>query len=515
MTYTTVVPPAVPVLGSDPLSVFSAALESPNAPALWFQGECWTWQQVSDRVRPLVADLRAELHSGNQLNPDPSTCPIVAIATPTRETVLLILAAFESGRPLALIHPRLTPQEQQHLEQRLKRTFSCWTKQGIGFDGESMAGVASPDNLATIVFTSGSTGRAKGVGIPRRALIESANASAERLGWFQDDRWLVCMPLSHIGGLSIVVRCLMARQCIVLLDGLQVTPDALINIVETAQVSLLSIVPTQLHRLLQHSPRWSPPPHLRLILLGGAGAPRSLLQQAWSRNFPVLTTYGMTESASQIATMEPALLPDLFRLSKCCTQKHDDTLLFNNEWLDAFPGTGKPLSGASLRTEEGQIWVRGKTLAKGYLPDSPGEPWRPLTEDSGWFNTGDLGYLDATGNLHVEGRRVDRIVTGGENVAPMEVEQALEALPQISEACVFGEEDPEWGEHVAAAVVFCVEISADELKAALRQSLASYKHPRVYYRVDALVYNAAGKLDRKATCQKALSSGIRVSTSTR
>lgn len=509
------VPPAVPVLGLDPLSVLSAALESPNAPALWFQGECWTWQEVADRVRPLVADLRAELHSGNHLNPDPSTCPIVAIATPTRETILLVLAALECGRPLALIHPRLTPNEQRHLEQRIRRSFLCSTEHGIGCVDTSEAGVASSDALATIVFTSGSTGKAKGVGITRRALIESANASAERLGWVQGDRWLVCMPLSHIGGLSIVVRCLMARQCIVLLDGLQVTPDALINIVEMARVSLLSLVPTQLHRLLQFSPRWSPPSHLRLILLGGAGASRALLLQAWSRNFPVLTTYGMTEAASQITTMEPAQLPELFRHSMRYAQKQEDKLQFDSEWLDAFPGAGKPLLGASVRTEEGQIWVRGKTLAKGYLPDSPGEPWSPLTDDSGWFNTGDLGYLDTTGNLHVEGRRVDRIVTGGENVAPMEVEQALEALPQISEACVFGEEDPEWGEHVAAAVVFCVEIAADEVKAALRQSLASYKHPRVYYRVDALVYNATGKLDRKATCQKALSSGIRVSTSAR
>ena len=332
----------------------------------------------------------------------------------------------------------------------------------------------------------------------------SAVASAFRLGVDPQDRWLLCMPLYHVGGMAIVLRSCLYGTAVVLHSRFE--PAAVNEALEAQQITLVSLVPTMLHRLLEARGERPMPPTLRCILLGGAAAPPALLERCLALNLPVATTYGLTEAASQVATATPAE-------------------------VRRKPGTvGKPLLFTEVRIldedgrelppgEIGEIAVRGPTVMQGYYPAVSGqrsafsrqasavsgqppvadaESWK--LEADGWFHTGDLGYLDADGDLWVVQRRTDLIVTGGENVYPAEVERVLLAHPDVREACVVGVEDAEWGQRVAAAVVLRedAELTEEALVAFCRERLAGYKVPRILRFVDALPQTASGKAARAA-----------------
>jgi O-succinylbenzoic acid--CoA ligase len=234
-------------------------------------------------------------------------------------------------------------------------------------------------------------------------------------------------------------------------------------------VTLLSVVPAQLAQLLDRSPVWNPPAFVRAILVGGAPTPAALLNQAADRGWPVLTTYGLTEACSQVATQRPG------------TVNRGDL------------GSGRPLPGIEVRIVDGSIQVRGRTLFARYLP-AGGAP----LDAEGWFTTGDEGRLDDAGNLHVLGRRDDAIITGGEKVLPHEVEEALRSCPGVADACVLGAPDPTWGQIVSALIV---PREAPPPTAALAHELARlapYKRPRRLAFATALPMSPSGKLDRRA-----------------
>ena len=211
------------------------------------------------------------------------------------------------------------------------------------------------------------------------------------------------------------------------------------------------------------------------------------MRRALAAGWPLALTYGMTEMASQVATATPAQ-------------------------VRRKPGTvGRPLDGVQLRiSAEGEVLARGAMLAlgaveashggdDGAVPLVPVAPLAPLAGDDGWYRTGDLGRLDGDGDLWITGRRSDRIITGGVNVDPHEVEAALRGYPAIADACVVGLPDPEWGE-VVAAVVVLAEGAFDAAAAGAwsRERLAPPKRPRRWLPVDALPLNANGKVDRGA-----------------
>jgi O-succinylbenzoic acid--CoA ligase len=239
-------------------------------------------------------------------------------------------------------------------------------------------------------------------------------------------------------------------------------------------VTLLSLVPTQLGRLLALEPLWEPPRHLRALLLGGAAAPVALLDAARARGVPVLTTYGLTEACSQVATQAPG--------TPC----------------SAAEGAGRPLPGIGVRVVDGEIQVRGPTLPSGYVGGDP----PPLTAD-GWLRTGDRGWLDAEGRLHVLGRAGDVIVTGGEKVHPLEVERVLEAFAGVTAACAVGVRDPVWGQRVVALVVAQAGSNLDlaDLWRWTREKLATFKRPRRMALVGELPLSPGGKLDRAAAAR--------------
>ncbi len=495
------------------LSIFDAARKSPSVPALIANERSYSHAELADRTREAVAWLRTRSLAG--------AGPVGLVARPDVSSLVMLHALIATGTPALLLHPRLTAPERESLRERVAAAWPegdggevvvvppDWRKSappGAGDEFPRQPDDPDPDDPLAIVFTSGTTGRPRGVVLSRRAFMASAAASAANLGWEDDDRWLLPLPVAHVGGLSIVTRCLLARRTVVLADGADAS--AILDRIERDRVTLVSLVPTLLSRILDVAP--APPSRLRAVLLGGAGASPALLARAADRGWPVLTTYGLTEACSQVTTQPYGTV--------------------NRGEL----GAGPPLPGAGIRIgTDDEIQVRGPMLFDGYLEDPAASGAlgatsdrsatehgdRPLPTggrgldrpflDGGWFSTRDRGRLDDNGNLHVLGRRVDRIVTGGENVDPMEVEQTLEALPGIREVCVVGIPDDEWGEMVGAALVVEAGFDIDPVDVAdnLRQRLAPFKVPRRLVVVERLPRNPMGKLDRHAVARRLAAGG--------
>ncbi|HMB51415.1 MAG TPA: class I adenylate-forming enzyme family protein [Natronoarchaeum rubrum] len=344
----------------------------------------------------------------------------------------------------------------------------------------------TPVDVRVILFTSGTTGEPKAVPLTAGNLLASAVGSAFRLGVVPDDRWLCCLPMYHMGGLAPVLRSTLYGTTVVL----QSTFDAERTpaVAREYGVTGVSLVPTMLRRIIDGGAEL--PDSLRFVLLGGAPAGADLIDACERRDVPVNPTFGMTETASQVATATPH---EAFA--------HEGTV-------------GRPLLGTTVTIvdedgdplpagETGELVVDGPTVTPGYYGDAA------ATEASfgeHGLHTGDVGYRDRGGRLWVLNRRDDRIVTGGENVDPGEVVEALRDHPKIRDAAVLGIDDPEWGERVAALVApedaanerDAVEtLDADAVREHCRERLAGYKLPRTVAFADALPRTASGTVDRE------------------
>lgn len=445
------------------------------------------------------------------------------VAAPSVEGVLAIVALAAMGVTLVPIHPRLSAAEARVVVD-VARADHVLDPEEIGRaarEAVSASTLASgqPSRFAlpasmqapppfAIVSTSGTTGRPKGAVLSRRAFLASAEASAKNLGWGDGDRWLLCMPLAHVGGLSIVTRCLAARRTMVLLPRFEA--GLVLDAIGRHRVTLLSVVPTMLHALIEADAGGalaSP----RALLLGGAAAPPALLDACAARRIRALTTYGLTEACSQVTTQAP--------------RDPSIRLAGSGPALDGFELRIAGDDGAALPVgAAGRILIAGPALFDGYLTGDglALDPARVATSPSSsslqvasrsaapsaarFFDTGDIGELDERGHLHVHVRRTDLVVTGGENVYPVEVEQALERCPGVRRCLVIGVPDERWGQIVAAVVeVDPVRLSSADAAADLRRtladlcaaSLAPHKRPRRLALVEGLPLTASGKVDRK------------------
>ncbi len=307
------------------------------------------------------------------------------------------------------------------------------------------------DATVAVMHTSGTTAAPKPVALTYGNFQASALGSAVALGLDPAERWLCPMPLTHVGGLSIPIRSAIYATTAVL-HGRFETEAALNALKDPAQrITLVSLVPTMLARLLDAG--LEQPPTLRWALLGGGPIPPALLERAERAGVPVAPTYGMTEACSQIATF------------------------------------GWPLAGVKLGLDglEGEIMVRGPIVA----PAAAG--------DDGWLHTGDLGRFDERSRLEIIGRQADTIVSGGENVAPAEVEAALLSHPAVADAAVFARTDAEWGEAIVARVVVHDGLNADpeELRAHCAAQLARFKVPKEIEYAQTLPRTPSGKLLRR------------------
>ncbi len=301
-------------------------------------------------------------------------------------------------------------------------------------------GAVAPADGALIVHTSGTTGTPRPVVLTLENIQANAFGSAVALGLDPAERWLCPLPLSHVGGLMVLLRSAIYGTTAVI--G-RPEPDE--------ETTLVSLVPTQLARLLDAGvPR---PPRLRAVLLGGAAPGRALLVRARDAGWPVAPTYGLTQACSQVTVGEPGDVET----------------------------SGRPLPGVTVEiADDGEILVGGPTVAGG-----------------GILHTGDLGRLDDRGRLVVAGRKADTIVTGGENVAPTEVEAVLLEHPAVADAGVFARPHPEWGEAVTAKVVLRAEATEPELRAFAAERLAGYKVPKAIEPAETLPRTASGKLLRR------------------
>lgn len=325
------------------------------------------------------------------------------------------------------------------------------------------------DYVAAIIYTSGTTGRPKGAMLTLANFWWSAVGSALNLGVSQDDSWIACLPLFHVGGLSIVIRSAIYGTRVVVHDGFDA---AAVNSEIDRGATIVSVVSVMLERLLDDRDNRRFPSTLRCALVGGGPVPRPLLARCIAAALPVVQTYGLTETCSQAATLSPA------------------------DSVRKLGSAGKPLHPNEIQVQgdEGEILVRGPIVMAGYYNQA--EATRCALEE-GWLHTGDMGRLDDEGFLYVLDRRDDLIITGGENVYPAEVESALLAHECVIEAGVIGIEDPIWGQRIVAVARVSREVEDDELAAHCRALLAGYKVPREFRIVsEALPRTASGKLRR-------------------
>lgn len=370
--------------------------------------------------------------------------------------IVELLALWRIGAVPVPLNPALTKRERDDARTRL-------------------ADPTVPAGTQVVVWTSGTSGRPRGVALSWANLKESARGTADRLALTSDDVWLASLSMAHVGGLALVVRSLMVGGGLVaagvfrtevvssLLDG-DGFPGG-----PAGRITHLSLVPTQLLRLLDHRAGTPPPDTFRCALIGGAHAPASLVDRAHGDGWPLGLTYGATEMSSQIATAPPAL-------------------------TRSKPGTvGLPMPGVELDVEpDGSIRTRGPTRALGYL----GDVGPPLAEAGGWYRTGDLGHMDADGHLWITGRRVDRIVSGGVTIDAVEVEEALRSHASVADVCVVGLPDEEWGERVAAWIEPANDFDRGRLEAYLRALVSPAKLPRVWRTEGQLPRNVNGKVNR-------------------
>ena len=429
-----------------------------SSPALQWHGRTVSYRAWSRRAARTATALA---EAG--VRPDQRVALPAELDPPTWAATLFAILA--TGAVAVLLPARAAPRERERLLARTR---------AIEWQGRPAQGAPRPAPVriaihrpATVVFTSGSSGAAKAVVHSTANHLYSAAGSAANIPLRPDDTWLVALPLSHVAGLSILFRTLSAGACALFAEGgaFRDADDPAARLLPAA--THVSLVQTQLRRLLQ-IPRWQAlSGRLRAALIGGSALSAPLLRQARDRGLPVCASYGCTEMASQVATTRPGDPEETFTAARVL-----------------------PHRKVSLAAD-GEILLGGRTLCLGYLDQ---ERVRPAAGDGGWFACGDLGRLDA-GRLSVTGRRDARFISGGENIQPEEVEQALLEHPAVLAAVCVAVPDPEFGSRPAAFLaVETGPLPPPDLEAHLDTRLARFKHPVHYFALPATPSGSAGSV---------------------
>lgn len=341
------------------------------------------------------------------------------------------------------------------------------------------------DAVHTILYTSGTTGRPKGVMLTNSNHWWSAMGSVLNLGLHMDDKWLICVPLFHMSGLSIILRNVIYGIPVVIQP--KFLPETVNQSIQEEGISIVSVVSSMLAKMLEDLGQGQYPSTFRCMLTGGGPVPEELLKKCRKKQIPVYQTYGLTETASQIATLSPEYMD----------------IKLGSAGKALFPSELKILSetGSSLPGKAGEIVVRGPNVTQGYFQR---EHENLDAFHEGWFHTGDLGYLDEEGFLYVLDRRSDLIISGGENIYPAEVEAVLLSHPAVFDAGVVGDASTAWGQVPVAFAVKKIgfeKVAEEEIRAFCRERLAHYKCPLRIYFVEQLPRNAANKLLRRTLAE--------------
>ena len=345
-----------------------------------------------------------------------------------------------------------------------------------GTGGTTDFSLFDKSRTAVILYTSGTTGNPKGVMLSFNNLYKNALAVDSIINLHSGDKWLISLPVYHIGGFAIISRSILTGSSMIIPAALKTT-----DISESLKLydpTIISLVTTMLSRLLNE--RIRPNRNLRGVFLGGGPVESALLRRAFDIGWPVIKVYGSTETSSMIA----ALMPEDIKTK---AQSSGKSLLdIKIEIADKNRNQLPP-------NNTGEIIVSGESITKGYL--NPEENDKERLEGEKYF-TGDIGFIDNDNYLYVEARRSDLIISGGENVIPADVERAILAHPAVEEVTVMGEENKEWGEIIAAVLVIRanMRLTGSELISFLEGKIASYKIPKKILFVNELPKNELGKI---------------------
>ena len=420
------------------------AATRPDVVALILPDETLSYRQLLDRSHTLAQQL--ESTQGTVL-----ALPAEAMA----EVALSAHAASRLGRAFFPLNPALSPQRREVLLQAV--------------------GGPVAEGIELFIATSGTQGEPKAVMLGSANLRAGELASRSRLPLQAGDAWLVCLPLYHIGGMAILYRCAEAGAAAVLHEGFD--PQRVWHDLERYRITHISLVPAMLSRLLEIG-RDSPPPALKVALVGGGPLSAELAERAHTAGWPICASYGMSETGSQVAT--------ICELSQGWAPGQVGSPLPGFE-VEVVGEDGLPTSGI------GRIRIRGAAVMAGYA--SP-QRQMGLGLAQGWFASGDLGRIDAQGNLTVLGRHDDMLVSGGTNVHPQQVEEVLKRCQGVADAALTSVTDEVWGDLLVAAVV--AEADDATLEKWCRNELAGAMRPRRFIHFPSLPRNALGKLDRQA-----------------
>ncbi|MFO8098704.1 MAG: o-succinylbenzoate--CoA ligase [Salinibacter sp.] len=449
----------------------------PTAPALVAPSHVWSYADLNAAVDGAARRIRqAGIEEGDRVALRP---------TPVPRTVIQLWALWRAGAVAVPLSPRLPVSAQRTQAERVScRAILVEEEAANESFAEAIHVLTSPAVLrsrsspendlppwdrardATILFTSGSTGRPKAALHSWANHMYSAKGANANLPLRDRHRWLLSLPLYHVGGLAILVRCALAGAAVVLPD-----PDApLATALAETQATHVSFVATQLRRVLESST--APPRALRAVLLGGGPVPESLLDRAYRRGWPLLMSYGCTEMASQVTTTAPGAP------------------------RSALHTAGRGLPHRTLRIgSDGQILVAGRCLFRGYVEnDTIVDP----RTDAGWYPTGDRGRVDANGRLHVLGRMDRMFISGGENIQPEEVERALNALSGVMRAAVVPVPSAEYGRRPVAFIESEYVHDEGELHEKLEDRLPRFKIPDAFYPFPETEGGEDLKMDREA-----------------
>lgn len=458
------------------------AAEHPEAPAVVHPTGTWTWADLDRRVAASAAAVLERVEPGDRVG--------LAVGG-TALGIAAVHGMARSGVTAVLIHPRLTAAEVAALVP----TAGCRTLvidpatgidapagvEALHLDAADVLGAASAAHASGpgefVVPTSGTSARPKLARLPLQPLAASAAVWNTFLP--PATGWLLSLGLSHVAGLGIVSRAAAAGVPIVV--PAELDPHGLLDAIASAardgvSVSHLSLVAAQLAGVLDATADAPPPTTLRAVVLGGGPIPAALVQRAVAAGWPIVPSYGMTETASGVVALPAAE-----------AGAHSGTV-------------GRPLPSVEVRiAADGEIQIHGPMRFAGYLDDPEATAAAHTTD--GWLRTGDLGRLDADGRLTVDGRADDLIVSGGENISPAEVEAALASHPAVAEVAVIGTPDPMWGAVPVAIIVLRPDAdtpSDDDLVAHTGARLARFKVPARFVRVASLPRTPLGKVERRA-----------------
>ncbi|NFN86103.1 o-succinylbenzoate--CoA ligase [Clostridium sporogenes] len=406
---------------------------------------------------------------------------IAIISNNSQEFALMILALMNLKVETLLLNSKLKKQE---IEEQLKgleislvfsednsfisfcKVFNTEIEENEKIEHDFYD---EEDRTVFIMNTSATTGKFKSVPISLSSIKRHVSASKEALGYSEGDNWLLVLPMFHVGGLSILLRSLYNGTSATIVN--KFNENEILNLISNCEVNMVSMIPTMLRRIIDRIENHD----LRVMLLSGEFIDDELVKKCIRLNIPVYKSYGMTETTSQIVSFN--------------VTKH----------LEKLKSVGKPLNSVEIKIDcsnfleytkdryiIGEITVKAPMIMDGYINKE---------KVSSYFNTGDIGYLDKDGFLYVLDRRSNLIISGGENIYPLEIENILYNNPKIKECAIVSKKDLKWGQ---VPILYAVTtLTSEQIIEYLKHNLANYKLPKKIIFRESLPKNSTGKIQKK------------------